>query len=327
MKILQQVGSAYIRIRELVPLTLLIILSIVFYILNPAFLSKLNVSNMLAYIPELGLIALGMTFLLTAAQLDLSVGAMFGFVPVLMFVIFNEGVMGIEMSFALALGVCVLIGLANGLLVTKVKIHPFLVTIGMMQVVRGTGLFISHGFPQSSWQTESVIRYALAGTFDLAGFKVHASLIWFVALIFITYFIFNHTRFGNWVAATGGNERAAQARGINTDRVKIILFIMTSLLAGFAGIIDAFRISSAYPISGTGYELEIIAMTVIGGTLLFGGRGTILGTVLGVVLLRSIRTGIIVTGVPGLAYKIFVGAIIIVMMAMHATIERRHTGG
>jgi simple sugar transport system permease protein len=327
VKIFRRIANAYIDVRELIPLTLLIVLSVVFYVVNPAFLSKMNISNMFAYIPELGLIALGMTLLLTAGQLDLSVGSMFGFIPVLMFTFYNKGVMGIEVSFFVVLGVCVFIGLINGLLVTKIKIHPFLVTIGMMQVIRGTGLYISQGFPQSSWQTESILRYLLAGTFTLGEFKIHASIIWFIVIIGIMYYIFKHTRFGNWIAATGGNEKAAQARGINTDRVKIILFIITSVLAGLAGIIDAFRISSAYPIAGTGYELEIIAMTVIGGTLLFGGRGTIFGTVLGVILLRSIRTGIIVIGVPGMAYQIFVGAIIIIMVAVHATIERKTTGG
>jgi len=108
--------------------------------------------------------------------------------------------------------------------------------------------------------------------------------------------------------------------------VLISLFILSATLAGFAGVISALRISSAYPIAGTGYELEIIAMAVIGGTLLFGGRGTIIGTIIGVFLLRTIRNGIIIVGVPGLAYNIFVGVIILFMMAVHATIERRQIG-
>jgi len=327
MKLHRRIANVYISIRELIPLTLLVVLSIVFYFLNPAFLSSMNISNMFAYIPELGIIAMGMTLLLTAGQLDLSVGSVFGFIPVLMFTFYNAGVMSIELSFLIAIGVSIGIGLTNGLLVTKLKIHPFLVTIGMMQVVRGIGLYITNGFPQSSWETESPLRYILVGTFNLGDFKIFTSLLWFILIVALMYYLFNHTRFGNWIAATGGNEKAAQARGTNTDRVKIILFIITSVFAGFAGIIDSFRISSAYPLAGTGYELEIIAMTVIGGTLLFGGRGTIIGTVLGVILLRTIRTGIIVVGVPGLAYQIFVGAIIIIMVAMHATIERRTTGG
>lgn len=323
----RRIYEKFFTIRELGPLILLITLSIVFYISNPVFLSVLNISNLFAYIPELGIISLGMTLLLTGGEFDLSVGSVFGFCPVFMFILKNEGVMGVELAFIVAMIIASVIGLTNGLLVTKVKISSFLVTIGMMLVVRGCALYISHGFPQSTWDTVSPLKTILVGTFTVREFKIYASLIWFLVLIGVMYFILDHTRFGNWIRGTGGNVQAARARGINTDNVKIILFMLTSLLAGFAGVIDAIRIASAYPIAGTGYELEVIAMTVIGGTLLFGGKGTIIGTVIGVILLRSIRNGIIVIGVPGLAYKIFVGLVILIMMAVHSTVERKAIGG
>jgi simple sugar transport system permease protein len=157
-------------------------------------------------------------------------------------------------------------------------------------------------------------------------FTLLASLIWFVVLAVVMHFVLKNTRFGNWILATGGNVKASRARGVNTDRVKVILFVICAVLAGFAGAMDSIRIESAYPISGTGYELEIIAMVVIGGTLLYGGRGTIIGTVIGVLLLRTIRNGIIVVGVPGLAYNIFVGVIIVAMMAVHSLIETSQIG-
>jgi simple sugar transport system permease protein len=111
---------------------------------------------------------------------------------------------------------------------------------------------------------------------------------------------------------------------VNTANVKIGLFVLSAVLAGFAGIISATRIGSAYAISGTGYELEVIAMCVVGGTSLYGGRGTVIGTVIGVILLRSIRNGIIVIGVPGLAYTMFVGLIILVAVILQALVERRN---
>jgi simple sugar transport system permease protein len=282
---------------------------------------------MLAFIPELGIIALGMTFLLTAGEIDLSVGAVFAFAPVTMFVLFNEGAMSIEMAFVVVMFLSALIGLANGLLVTKIKITSLLVTIGMMLIVRGAALFISDGFPQATWSTETILKDILISKVATIGeFSIIASLLWFLGLAVILHIVLNNTKFGNWVRATGGNDKAAMARGVNTDRVRITLFVLAAALAGFAGVIDALRISSAYPVAGTGYELEIIAMTVIGGTLLFGGRGTVIGTIIGVFLLRSIRNGIIIVGVPGLAYNIFVGAIILIMMATHSLIERRQTG-
>lgn len=313
--------------REAGPLALLIALSVGFYLAKPAFLSTMNISNMLAFVPELGIIALGMTFLLTAAEIDLSVGAVFGFCPVLMFVLFNEGVMSLELAFVIALIAGALIGLANGLLVTKVKINSLLTTIGMMLIVRGAGLYITDGFPQATWSAVSPVKSLLVGQIAKIGdFKLIASLLWFVALAIILHTVLTSTRFGNWIMASGGNDKAARARGVDTDRVRVILFINCAFLAGFAGTISSLRVSSAYPIAGTGYELEIIAMTVIGGTLLFGGRGTIIGTVIGVFLLRIIRNGIIMVGVPGLAYMIFVGSIILIMMAVHSMIERRQMG-
>lgn len=313
--------------RELGPLIALVGLSVGFYLAKPAFLSTMNISNMLAFVPELGIIALGMTLLLTAAEIDLSVGAVFGFCPVLMFVLFNEGTMPFGLAFATGLLAGAVIGFANGLLVTKIKISSLLTTIGMMLVVRGTGLYITDGFPQATWETESPIKSILVGSVAKIGdFTLIASLLWFIGIAIVLHVILKDTGFGNWIMATGGNNRAARARGVPTAGVRIVLFIVAAFLAGFAGMISALRVSSAYPIAGTGYELEVIAMVVIGGTLLFGGRGTIVGTIIGVFLLRVIRNGIIVVGVPGLAYNIFVGAIILIMMAVHSMIERRQMG-
>jgi simple sugar transport system permease protein len=114
---------------------------------------------------------------------------------------------------------------------------------------------------------------------------------------------------------------------VPTRRVKLILFMLSSAMAALAGIISSIRVSAANPNSGTGYELEVIAMVVIGGTVLTGGRGTIIGTVLGVLILRLMRNGIVLIGVPGLAYNIFIGGIILGMMALHAGLERRHNEG
>ena len=112
-----------------------------------------------------------------------------------------------------------------------------------------------------------------------------------------------------------------------TSRTKVLLFILTAVISAYAGITSSIRVSAANPNSGTQYELEVIAMVVIGGTALSGGRGTIIGTVIGVLILRMMQNGIILIGVPGLAYNIFIGAIILVMMALHSWLERRHRAG
>ena len=153
------------------------------------------------------------------------------------------------------------------------------------------------------------------------------SLFWFIGAVLITSYLLTQTRFGNWIQASGGNPGAARARGVNVDKVKVALFVISAMMSAFAGIISSIRTSAANPNSGTGYELEVIAMVVIGGTALTGGRGTIAGTVLGIFILRIMRNGIVLIGVPGLAYNIFIGAIILGMMALHSWLERRHQAG
>jgi simple sugar transport system permease protein len=311
---------------ETLPLMLLVIVVIVFWAKNAAFLSALNLSSMFAFIPELGLIALGMTMLLTAGQFDLSVGAVFGFAPLITFTLANDEGVPLELAALIGLLAGTLVGLVNGILVTKAGISSFLVTLSTLLIVRGTALYISNGFPQPTLDVHSWLQTPLIGTFYVANIQVYASLIWLVVLAFLLGFVLKQTRVGNWIMATGGNPEAARARGIKTDRLTISLFVLCSALASIAGIISDLRVGSAYPDAGVGYELEVIAMAVIGGTSLFGGTGTILGTVLGVILLRSIRNGVILVGVPGLAYNIFVGGLILIAMLLQVGLRKFQTG-
>jgi simple sugar transport system permease protein len=224
--------------------------------------------------------------------------------------------------------VAAFVGLVNGWFVTRLKIPSFLVTLGMLLVVRGTALFMTDGFPQRTWSAGgSWLAQALAGEFYIGSFRVYMSVFWFVGAALLLGYVLTQTKIGNWIQAAGGNANAARARGVNVDRTKVGLFILCSLMASLAGIISSIRTSAANPNSGTGYELEVIAMVVIGGTALTGGRGTIIGTVLGVLILRVMRNGIVFVGVPGLAYNIFIGAIILGMMALHSGLERRHNAG
>jgi simple sugar transport system permease protein len=313
---------------ELGPLVLLVVELAVFYAINPEFLSALNISNVLTFTVELGLIALPMTLLMTSGEFDLSVGSVFGLSAVLMWTLLNSGATSLELAFLLALLVAGLIGLVNGVLVTCLKIPSFLVTLGMLLVVRGTALFITDGFPQRTWNSAgSPLATILVGDFYLGGLRVYMSLLWFAVFSVLPGYLLTQTRTGNWIQASGGNPGAARARGVPVERTKIFLFMLTSMMAALAGIISSIRTSAANPNSGTGYELEVIAMVVIGGTALSGGRGTIIGTVLGVFILRTMRNGIVLIGVPGLAYNIFIGAIILGMMALHSWLDRRHQAG
>ncbi|CDX33437.1 Inner-membrane translocator [Mesorhizobium sp. SOD10] len=313
---------------EFGPLVLLVVELVVFWGINPDFLSPQNISNILAFTVELGLIALAMTLLMTSGEFDLSVGSLFGFSPVLMWTLYNGGVTSLELGLLVALIVAALIGLVNGWFVTQLKIPSFLVTLGMLLVVRGSALFITDGFPQRTWSAEgSWLANILVGDFYVGPFRIYASLFWFIGAAIVLGYVLTQSRTGNWIQAAGGNPNAARARGVNVNRVKVGLFILSAVMASLAGVISSLRTSAANPNSGTGYELEVIAMVVIGGTALTGGRGTIIGTVLGILILRVMRNGIVLIGVPGLAYNIFIGAIILGMMALHSWLERRHQAG
>lgn len=323
---------------EFGPFVLLILMIITFTAINPDFISLANIGNLLAFTVELGMIALAMTLLMTAGEFDLSVGSVFGFAGVIMWTLFNTEIMPLPLAFLVALALCLLIGFISGIFVTRLAIPSFLVTLGMLLVVRGTSLWLTDGFPQRAWKAEDQwIAEWLVGDFHICatgieqeacgGLRIYMSVIWFILLALLCHYVLTRTRFGNWITAAGGNANAARNRGVKVHRVRVALFMFSALMAGLAGIISSIRTSAANPNSGTGYELEVIAMVVIGGTALTGGRGTIIGTILGIFILRLMRNGIVLIGVPGLAYNIFIGAIILGMMALHAWLERRHNAG
>ena len=310
--------------RELGPFLLLVLEIIIFQSLKPDFLSALNIGNTLDFTVELGMMALAMTLLMISGEFDLSVGSVFGFSAVWMWTLKNTGVTSLPVGFLIAMVTAALFGLVNGWFVTKLRISSFLVTLGMNLVVRGAALFLTSGFPQRTWSAEgSHLANAIAGEMDFGKFHVYSSLYWFIGMAIVFGYVLSRTRTGNWIQASGGNAEAARARGVKVGWTKTWLFVLTAVVSAFAGVISSIRTLSANPNSGTGYELEIIAMVVIGGTALSGGRGTIIGTVIGVLILRVMRNGIVMVGVPGLAYNIFIGAIIMTMVALHAFLERR----
>lgn len=219
--------QSFIARPEFGPLVLLIVELVIFWGINPDFLSPQNISNILAFTVELGLIALAMTLLMTSGEFDLSVGSLFGFSPVLMWTLFNGGVTSLEMGLAIALVVAALIGLVNGWFVTQLKIPSFLVTLGMLLVVRGTALFVTDGFPQRTWSAEgSWLADILVGDFYVGPFRIYASLFWFIGAAIALGYVLTQSRTGNWIQAAGGNPNAARARGVNVSRVKIGLFIL-----------------------------------------------------------------------------------------------------
>lgn len=307
---------------ELLPAVLLVLAIATFAVFNSKFLTATNFNGLIAYAPEIGLITLGMTVLLTAGEFDLSVGSVFGFTPLVMFTLINNMHVSVTVAAVVALLCAGMVGLINGIVTVKFGISSFLVTLSTQLVFAGAAVYMSSGFSQPTSSISSWVKPLLSGSISIGGLKLYAGMFWFIALAIALWYGLTQTQLGNWITAVGSNKPAALGRGIPTNRITICLFLFTSVLAGLAGIISAFRVGTAAPTAGNGYELEAIAMAVIGGTSLFGGRGTILGTVLGVALLQVIQNGVVLAGVPGLAYPIFVGGMILLAMSLQVGLQR-----
>ncbi|WP_292087010.1 ABC transporter permease, partial [Mesorhizobium sp.] len=205
--------SSLIRSPQFSSLVILIVLLAVFAVADANFLSPLNISNMMAFLPELGIIALGMTLLLTAGEFDLSVGAVFGLAPVVVMLLVQNGGFDIGIALLVGLLLCIAIGAVNGLIVTKIGISSFLVTLSMLLVVRGAALYITQGFPLKSWDQPGFFVTLLAGSFNIGTFRFYTSLWWFIGLSLLAIYVLHYAKLGNWISAIGSNRNAAVARG------------------------------------------------------------------------------------------------------------------
>ena len=302
---------------EFGPLVLLIAELAVFTIINPTFLSALNVSNILTFTVELGLIALAMTLLMTAGEFDLSVGSVFALVP--MVIVILMGRMGVDPALAICAGLLIgcLVGYVNGWITLTFGIPSFVTTLGMLFIVRSIATVLSGGFPPPFPADTPTWLFVS----DLGLFR--SSMLWFVALILILALMLHGTNLGNWIYATGGQRQAADDMGIDTRRVKLFCFMLCSLLAGFAGMITTFRLRSALPSLGEGLELQAIAAAVIGGTALTGGIGSVVGFVVGTLLIRVIDNGLVMARIDANWFRFAIGALTILAVILNTTLRAR----
>ena len=306
---------------ELAALLLLLILVGVFQITSGGFfLSYANMRGLLGFLPEMALVAVGVTLLMICGEFDLSVGSVFALMPMTMAVLMVDGWAFLP-AVAVGMGFCALIGFVNGFLTIRFGIPSFITTLGMLFMARSLTVVISGGFPPRLKLDEipEHLFIAFVGPGDL----FRASFLWFVGIALFVAFLLGKTNFGNWVRATGGFLPAAQAMGIPTARVKIACFMLCSMLAGFAGLIQVLRLGSPLPSIGEGLELQAVAAAVIGGTSLFGGIGSILGGVIGATLIRVIDNGMVLSQVDSNWFKFAVGALTILAVVANAWLRKR----
>ncbi|MBH0156399.1 MAG: ribose ABC transporter permease RbsC [Bacillota bacterium] len=293
--------------QKLGPLLGLLILVTIVSILNPSFLEPLNLLNLLRQVAINALIAFGMTFVILTGGIDLSVGAILALSSALMA---GMIVSGVDPMLAILIG-CLLgavMGAINGLLITKGKMAPFIATLATMTIFRGLTLVYTDGNPITGLGESYMFQLFGRGYF--LGIPVPAITM---MLAFAAFWVILHkTPFGRKTYAIGGNEKAAIISGIKVTKVKVMIYSLAGLLAALAGAILTSRLNSAQPTAGTSYELDAIAAVVLGGTSLSGGRGLIVGTLIGALIIGTLNNGLNLLGVSSFFQMVVKGIVILI---------------
>jgi simple sugar transport system permease protein len=311
--------KVYMEKPELAAGMLLILLGIVFqFRSNGFFLSPDNLRGVLGLIPETGLVAIGVTLLMIAGEFDLSVGSVFALMPMVAGKLM-EGDMAFLPAVLIGFAVAAFIGLLNGLITIRFGIPSFITTLGMLFIARSLTVVISGGFPPL---LPDELPTWLFTQFVGPGGLIRMSFLWFLAVALLAGALLSLTNFGNWIKSTGGYLEAASSLGIPVNRVKITCFVLSSLLAGFAGLIQVLRLGSPLPSIGEGLELQAVASAVIGGTALTGGVGTVLGAIIGALLIRVIDNGLVLSQVDGNWFKFAIGSLTILAVIGNSWLRR-----
>jgi ribose transport system permease protein len=267
----------------------LIVFSLIIAIFNNRFLTIGNILNVLRQTSINSVIAAGMTFIILTGGIDLSVGSTLALTGAIMASLLSAGVpLPIAILLTILLGA--FIGFLNGIIIAKGKVQPFIATLAMMTIIRGATLIFTNGRPISTGDFPGADQFYWLGSGRLFGIPAP---IYVTILIFVlAYYLLKHTSLGRYVYALGGNEEATKLSGINVDLIKYKVYAISGALAAVAGLIVTARLSSAQPQAGSGYELDAIAAVVLGGTSLAGGKGGVIGTIIGALIIGILNNAL-----------------------------------
>jgi ribose transport system permease protein len=296
-------GSDSLRLESLVVLAALIV---VMSFASPFFLSFANIFNVILATSTIGILALGATFVIGSAGIDLSVGSIMAFAGVICALVVKDLGLVWWLAIPAALAAGLLAGWINGIVITYGTIPAFVVTLGMMGVARGLALLITDG--QSIYGLPNALLFLGQGR--PLGLPVPA--IVFVVAAIILHLILAYTRFGRHTLVVGDNERGARAMGIPVRRLRIKIYMLSGLMAGLAGLLTTARVNAGDPTAGMNFELSAITAAIIGGTNLFGGRATILGTVIGALIMGVLQNGLNLLAIPTFWQQISIGLVLVV---------------
>jgi ribose transport system permease protein len=302
--------------RQLGTLAGLLAMFLVLWALTPHFLTISNLLNVAEQATIIAIIAVGMTFVIITGGIDLSVGSVLAFSGVVMASALQHEV---PLGFALliGLGVGLFCGLVNGILITVGRLPPFIATLGMMSVARGAALMFTEGRPISGFPE----NFRSLATGEVL--RIPTPVLIMIAVYFMAHFVLRRTKLGRYTYAIGGNEEAALLSGINVRLYKSMVYGLAGMLAGLAAILLTARLNSAQPIAGMNYELDAIAATVIGGTSLLGGEGTVVGTLIGALIMAVLRNGLNLLGVSSFIQQVVIGSVIILAVLIDMSLKKR----
>ena len=312
--------SRYLLRHEAILAVLLVLALAVLSMQSDRFFTVDNLLNQGRLMAEVGLVALAMTFVIVTAGIDLSVGSILGLVAILLGVFWQK--LGIPLPLAMFLGVVVggVAGLVNGIIITRFRVPPLIATLATLALYRGLAEGISQarsvrGYPE--W-------FFVLGQGEVLG--VPTQLWIFLACAVVAAIVLGMSTFGRATYATGANIVAARFSGIPVDRTILLIYTASGLIAGLAAIIFVSRVSTTRSDMGTGLELDVITAVVLGGTSIFGGRGTIIGTLLGLILMQALKNGLALAGVKGDGTIVVIGLILIATIII-SNLVRRDTDG
>ena len=289
-----------------------IVLFILLSILSPYFLSTTNIINVIRQSVFISIIAFSMTFVISMGGIDLSVGGTLAMVGVITACLLKAGV-GVFYVVLIGLLLGALIGAINGFLIAILGVTDFIATLAMMTMLRGIIMNITHGVPIFGLRSPS-FQYLCQGYIFGA---VPTPIIIMIITFIISYYLMYKTKFGRYTISIGSNFEAARLVGINIKKIKILVYTLSGLFSGISGVLLTSRLEAAMPEAGLGYELEVIAATIIGGTGLAGGEGYLLGTALGAVLMVLIRNGLNLLNVSTFWHQVVIGGIILIAVGIN----------
>lgn len=309
----------------------LLVLVVVLSILEPGFRTERNFFNVLRQISIPGIVAVGMTFVILTAGIDLSVGSIIAFAGVVAATTakgtrdytapMDEGGVRVLYAFSAAILVGVLAGAVQGFAIAKLRVPAFVVTLGGLTIWRGATRLWTDSQPIN--QLSEDFTYWGKGRIGVVPLPV----IIFVAFVAVGFVVLKYTTYGRWIYALGGNPEAARLSGLNTVRLTISVYVIVGFCAGVAGYLLTARLGAAEQVAGLGYELTIIAMVVIGGTSLFGGAGSVIGTFIGALLIGVMNNGLVILEVDPAWQPIVTGAIVVLAVFFDQFVKRRRRGG